>query len=214
MTKSKHPEAHVSNLHPNPWNTNVVSPENEARIDASMRRLKMFKPIIVRNRAAGGFEILGGEHRWLSAKRLGIELLPIFNVGDITEEQAKEIGLADNARYGEDDSIRLAELLRGLGSASELSTFLPMSGHDLEELLATPSVALTDLDMPASPAADAASATPTHQLLRFKVPIEDTAWITAHLTNVMRAQNFSSEDSMTNAGNALVHILNKDRAPT
>jgi len=202
---------HTSKLKPNLLYTNAATTENEARIDASFRRLGTFKPIIVRTLDDGSLEILGGEHRWLSAKRLGTDMVSVFNLGVIPDDRAKEISLVDNARYGEDDTLQLSDLLRSLGKASDLATFLPFTDHDLDLILATPSVALSDLDMPAAPAADTTRTTPTHQVLRFKIPIEDTAWITAHLTKVMRDQNYSSDDSMTNAGNALVHILNQAR---
>src|SRR5437762_10365036 len=94
-------------LQPNPWNTNVVSPDNEAKIDASNQRLGMFKPIIVRELPDGTLQILGGAHRRESAIRLGWDQVPVFNVGPVSDKQAKEIGLADNARYGHDDTLAL-----------------------------------------------------------------------------------------------------------
>jgi hypothetical protein len=44
--------------------------------------------------------------------------------------------------------------------------------------------------------------------LRFKVPIGDSATITEKVEKVMKRQRFSDEDSLSNAGNALVHIFN------
>src|SRR4051812_26558524 len=106
----------VELLHPNPWNTNVVTPENEKRIEESIKRLGLFKPVTVRELTDGRLEILGGQHRWEAARRLGYKEVPIFNVGTISDVQAQQIGVADNGRYGEDDAAALATLLKGLGS--------------------------------------------------------------------------------------------------
>jgi ParB-like chromosome segregation protein Spo0J len=204
---------HPDRLQPNTWNTNVVSPENEARIEESMKRLGFFKPIIVRTLEDGSLEILGGEHRWQIAKKRGMELVPIFNLGTVPDSKAKEIGLADNGRYGEDDALQLADLLKELGTPEELGKFLPYSDSELNHLLSASSIAMQDLDMPAGgPTPEIPSKpAPTHQIMRFKVPVEDAAWGTAVLEKIMREQNFTSDDSMTNAGNALVYLLNKER---
>lgn len=61
----------IDSLHPNPWNSNQVGPEMEARLAASLGELDFYKPILVRQLSDGRLQILGGEHRWRSAKGLG-----------------------------------------------------------------------------------------------------------------------------------------------
>ena len=199
-------------LVPNPWNTNVMTPENEARVIASIERLGMFKPILVRENGEK-LEILGGQHRWEALKKMGKTDAPVFNLGKISDKKAKEIGLADNARYGHDDTLALSELLKELGTAEELNIFLPYSDDELTAIFSASSIALDDLDLngdgeaglpPTRPA-------PTSQVMRFKVPVEDATWIALHIEQTIRKQNFTSDDAMTNAGNALVHILNEHR---
>lgn len=197
-------------LRPNPWNTNYVSPENELKIEESIKRQGgLFKPILVRELVDGTLEILGGEHRAKAASRLGFAEVPVFNLGKLSDQQAKEIGLIDNGRYGEDDSLQLAELLKSLGNADELQTFLPYSDDDLNSIFSTTSIALDELEisddeelpsMPATPAA------PTHQLMRFKVPVEDVARVTQVIEKIMKEHGYTEEDSFTNAGHALVQL--------
>jgi ParB-like chromosome segregation protein Spo0J len=201
-------------LQPNPWNTNVVSPENEAKIDASVKRFGMFKPIIVRTLADGTLQILGGAHRRDSAIRLKIDKVPVINLGSISDRQAKEIGLVDNGRYGNDDSIALSKLLDELGTPGELGVFLPYTDVDFESIFNTSNIALDeldalDLDDTAGPAPGAPTvrAAQTHAIMRFKVPVEDVDTITAKINAVKKRQRFDDEDSLTNAGNALVHIF-------
>src|SRR5690606_13838396 len=86
-------------LEANPWNTNMMSPENEAKLEVSIDRNGIFRPIIVREVAGSTkLQVIGGEHRWEIARRKGMAEIPIVNLGPISDEQAKEIGIIDNAR--------------------------------------------------------------------------------------------------------------------
>lgn len=198
-------------LQPNPWNTNVVSPDNEAKIDASIKRLGMFKPIIVRTLPDGTFQILGGAHRRDAAIRLGMDSVPVVNLGSISEKKAKEIGIVDNGRYGEDDTLGLAELLESLGGADELAAFMPFTDADFNSIFASTNIALDDLELPdddgAAPSAPAPKPAQTHAVMRFKVPLGDDSTIADAIARVQKQQGFTDEDALSNAGNALVHIF-------
>lgn len=212
-----YPNIDPQRLQPNPWNTNRVSPENADKIDESLKRFAdvvpggMFKPILVRELADGSLQIIGGQHRVESAMRLRLKQVPYFNLGRISDQRAKEIGLVDNGRYGEDDTLQLAELLEGLGTAEDIAKFMPYSDTDLASIFAATNIDIDDLDLPDDD--ESASLLPpapkvqTHQIMRFKVPVEDVASVTQRIERVMKEQKFSEEDSLANAGNALVHIL-------
>lgn len=202
-------------LQPNPWNTNIVSPENEAKLDESVRRLGMFKPVVVRE-YRGGYQILGGKHRNDSAIRLGLKPIPVINLGPIDDLKAKEIGLADNARYGMDDTLGLAELLEELGNPHDLSSFLPWTDTDLKAIFASTTIALDDLDFDEEREEPAASeervkAPKTHTIMRFKVPIGDSERISELIAEAQKRQGFTEADELTNAGDALVFLLLGDR---
>lgn len=210
-SKVKMVEVEIDSLEPNPWNTNFVSPEHESKLEESVKRFGIFKPIIVRDIGEGKLQILGGEHRWSAAKRLGYSKVPIVNLGPVDEARAKEIGLADNGRYGQDDPLGLAALLKDLGNSDELATFLPYTDIDFATILATESINLDDLKVDDDETLPVLSPPtgPTHQIMRFKVPVEDQAWISALIEYEMRAGGFTKEDSMTNAGNAFVSIMQR-----
>lgn len=204
-------EVPIERLEPNPWNSNHVSPENEKKLDASLKRFGLFKPVLVRELPNSRLQIIGGEHRWSAAKRLGYTTVPIINLGRITDHRAKEIGLADNGRYGEDDTLQLGALLKELG-ADNIADFLPYTSTDLENIFTATSIALDDLDLDGDkklPDLNTPPPAPTHQLMRFKVPIADVAWVQALVEREMKAGGFTKEDSLSNAGNALVNLLNK-----
>jgi ParB/RepB/Spo0J family partition protein len=197
----------------NPWNTNVVPPDNEAKLDESIKRLGMFKPVVVRELANGTLQILGGEHRAASAKRLGMKQIPVINLGKVDDKRAKEISLIDNGRYGSDNTLELAALLDELGTADELAKFMPYTDADLASIFSSVSIALDDLDLPdiedspTAPSKDKPSQ--THQIMRFKVPVDDVDEITRLIEKTMKVQGFSESDSLTNAGDALVFLLKK-----
>jgi hypothetical protein len=204
---------HPSELRPNPWNSNHVGPENEAKLDEALKRLKFFKPIVVRE-TDEGYEIIGGEHRWRSAVRLGFEEVPIFNLGPIDDKKAKEISIADNARYGADDSISFAQVLSDIGDISEIQSFLPYSDTDLRSVFASVDIALDELEFdetaPETKEIDepkTAKAPKTHTVMRFRLSNEDAERLTALIEKVKKRQGFTSSDDLTNAGDALSYLV-------
>lgn len=191
------------------WNVNIVSPDNEAKIKNSLDRFGFFKPILVRETPAG-LQIIGGEHRWAVALREGYDEVPVINLGAIDDTQAKEISLVDNGRFGHDDILQLGELLSSIGDISDLQTFLPYESGELESMFSSVSIALDDLELgeedekpPVLPAAKPAQ---EFQMMRFKVPVGDAEMVQKRIDKIMKTQKFTEEDSLTNAGHALVHL--------
>jgi ParB/RepB/Spo0J family partition protein len=203
----------VGSLSPNPWNTNrITDPANEEKLRESIRRFGFTKPIVARELPDGRLEILGGEHRWKAAQQLTIEQVPVVSLGLLDDRRAKEIGLIDNGRYGEDDTYGLSQLLAELGK--DVLTFMPFTEADLASIAKAAEISLSeldDLDAAALPELEelAAKPTPTSQMVRFKVPLDDAGWLNTLVERVMKTEGFKDEDSLTNAGHALVHLLKK-----
>jgi len=196
-------------LRGNPWNPNVLDPASEHKLDASLKRLGFFKPIIARELDAGVLEILGGHHRWESAIRLGLEEIPVVSLGEISDKKAKEIGLADNGRWGHDDAGKLAEILAEL-DLEEITMFLPYSDNDLSAIIATSEIDIDDLNLDDDddvPLGDDTKAPPTDTIMRFKVQVRDAEAISEAINKVMKAQSFDGSNALTNAGDALVFLL-------
>lgn len=213
--KPKFASVSPGDLRANPWNVNRVTPDNEAKIEESLKRYGgFFKPIICRETPAG-LEILGGEHRWEIAQRLGYQTVPVYNLGLISDEKAKEISLIDNARYGADDTLALSELLKDLGSSDDLQSFLPYSDADLTAIFQSSNIDLDDLalDEPdektpeEAPEEKQAKAPKTHTIMRFKVSLADAEKITQMITETQKDHGLTAADDLTNAGDALVHLL-------
>lgn len=203
--------ADPTTLIPNTWNPNKVSPENMEKLEKGLDEVGLWHPIYVRE-VEGRLEILGGKHRCDILKARGIKRVPIINCGPIDDKKAKEISLVDNLRYGEDDTIKLAELMESIGDSDFLSSFVPMDDDTLESILKVNDIDLSSLDIDETDEADEADeATPpeiqTHQIMRFKVPITEAYKIEALIEGAVKSQNLTKSDSLTNAGDALVYVL-------
>lgn len=200
-------------LLPNPWNPNIVDPVNQEKIQNSLKAEGFFKPVIVRE-FGDSFQIIAGAHRVQASISLGYDKVPVSNLGVISDGQAQRIGQIDNARYGEDDLNRLASLLSDgdMGSVEDILSVLPieeaeMAGYmahitldeelaELEELEADDH----DLNLDIAP-------TKTHRIVRFKFTIEDAEKLADSLAKIKHQQGFTESDELTNAGDALLHLL-------
>lgn len=218
MAQPKYLSVDPTLLNPNPWNSNIVSPENDRKLIESIKRNGLFKPIIVREIAVEGkgvYEIIGGEHRWQAAMAAGLKEVPIVTLGAIDERRAKEISVLDNSRYGDDDAISLAEILKEIGSTEELQDFLPLGDADLTDLFSTSNIALDDLELDEkfeidpqdTPEPKIERPPKTHTVMRFKVSMKDAERITKLIARTQGNYGFTAEDDLTNAGDALVHLL-------
>jgi ParB-like chromosome segregation protein Spo0J len=223
MTESHiYPQIEVDprDLQANPWNPNEVDPINREKIRNSLQKEGFFKPVLVRTLHDGTFEIIGGAHRVEEAIALGITKVPATNLGDIDEARAKRITLLDNGRYGEDNNEKMAQLLtEGIGSIEELLAILPIDeseltgyfDHDLEADLND----LGDLDDFETDDDDIdlglkEKPTKTHEIMRFKVGVDDVEAIKDRFKEITQDQGFTESDSLTNAGDALVWLVKSD----
>lgn len=211
--------ADPNTLIPNAWNSNRVSPENLIKLEKGLDEVGLWHPIYVRE-VDERLEILGGKHRCDILKARGVPSVPIINVGPIDDKQAKAISLVDNLRYGEDDTLQLAEVMESIGDVDYLKSFMPMDDSTLESILHFNDIDISALDIdemddlpgenpdeePPTPVAQ------THQIMRFKVPVTEAYKIEAAIESVAQSQNFTKSDSLTNAGDALVYLLIKEQA--
>jgi ParB-like chromosome segregation protein Spo0J len=206
-------------LHPNPWNTNRLDPNAEGKLENSLLEFGVYKPIICRELSDGSLQILGGEHRSRAAARMGLETVPVVNLGEVSDARAKALGLADNGQYGRDDADGLAALLAELKLEDGLMEILPYSDEDLAGIFAASRIDLDDLDH-LDDSDEAASGLPrmedlppratiTHELMRFKVPVEDRDRVQKLIDKVIKEKGLKAEsDSLVAAGMALVEIIN------
>lgn len=200
-------------LQPNPWNTNRVGPENLEKLTRSISDLGFVTAVVVRSLPDGSLQILGGQHRVEVAVAMGLKKVPIINVGEIGDSQAKKIGLVDNSRYGTDDTIGLAKLYEEIGmSAEQLAEFLPFTEVDFETIARSVEIDLDTLDLLTEDDGEDDTPMPpktqkTHDLLRFRVSLGDAEKIRQMVEGVIKSQGLDDGDELTAAGSALALLL-------
>lgn len=191
-------ECNPFDLAPNPWNPNKVSEDNMKKLKASIERLGSFKPVICRELEDGTLEILGGFHRVQIAKELGLTNIPVYNVGSITDTKAKEITLADNARYGNDDIELLQDVLDDL-DLGELGEIMPFSIGEIEALM--DNIEAPDLsEIEEKPSGD-------YITLKFKIEADKGDEIMAHISKIAQSNDYKYKDVVSNYGDALYHSI-------
>lgn len=88
--------AAIEDLHPGRMQPRGrMDAESLGELAASIREHGVLEPILVRERAPGGFEIIAGERRWRAAQQAGLKEVPIF-VHDLDDEGAFEAALVEN----------------------------------------------------------------------------------------------------------------------
>lgn len=210
--KLKITEVNIDNLKASTFNPNIVSPSNEKKLEESLKRFGFFRPILARELEDGSLEIVGGEHRVDAAKKLGYKTVPTINLGKITEKRAKELMITDNARYGLDDTLQLAQLLESLGADEDIASFMPYDDKDLENIFSSVNIAIDDLELgdeDEKPPVVPTRKVQEFQMMKFRVPVADAATVMDRIEAIMKAEKFNDADSLTNAGLALVQLCHQ-----
>lgn len=186
-------------LKPNPWNSNKMDRPNFEKLKLSVQNLSMFKPIVVRQLEDDTLEILGGAHRAEAAKELKFPTVPVFNIGKIDDERAKEISLIDNTRYGEDDSELLSKILDEIDTTllESIMPDIPVVLPDVED------VSLDDLRK------EAKDEDEEFKTLHYRYPIDKAEEVEAVLARVAVDKGFKFPDGYTNYAEALFYIVTK-----
>lgn len=209
-----------NDLHFASWNPNEVDPIAFQKIVNSIKKNDFYTPLHVREKDDGTLEIIGGEHRTKAAIEMGIKSIPVINHGKVDDKKAKQLLLVDNGRYGHENAEKMQELLNsGMGDIDELLSILPYDEDQLENYFSHDSgfedIDFDDLEGDADDIdlSSASAPTKTHQIIRFKVGMEDAVKISETITKIKNEQGFDDSDELTNAGDALVYLFSLLNGP-
>jgi ParB family chromosome partitioning protein len=100
--------ASIEDVHPN--RAQPRTRFDDAKLDelaASIKAVGVLEPILVRKRAAGGYEIIAGERRWRAAQRAGLLEVPIF-VRELSSAAAFEAAIIENLQREDLNPIETA----------------------------------------------------------------------------------------------------------
>jgi ParB-like chromosome segregation protein Spo0J len=149
-------------LEPNPWNPNVVEADMFAKVIASLHAFGFIDPITVR-RIDERLQIIDGEHRWRAGqnhsdrcepgpdRHEGLTLVPVFDLGVITDSVAQQLTIVLNETRGQADPDKLGQLLSSLMAKETKETLLstlPFTREAFDRLTGLPTLTWENLDVP------------------------------------------------------------------
>ena len=86
----------VEHVHPNPRQPRRrFDQESTAALADSLRTQGLVQPVVVRSRAAGGYELIAGERRWRAAREAGLDTIAAI-VRETGDRDALLLGLVEN----------------------------------------------------------------------------------------------------------------------
>jgi ParB-like chromosome segregation protein Spo0J len=156
MTEKKGMEelVSISKLEPNEWNPNEQSDFIYLREKRSIEKFGFVMPVLVRE-VGDKLEILDGEHRYRAMREIHAEGIDIFttpekdhkipkgkiavkNLGVVSDAAAKQLTILMNELHGEADTIKKADLIKGLADEmdfADLAELLPYPEDELKNLI-------------------------------------------------------------------------------
>ena len=114
-------ELPVDAIHANPRQPRRrFEPEATTGLASSIKQQGLLQPVVVRPRAAGGYELIAGERRWRAAREAGIELLPAL-VRDADDRDTLLLALVENVAREQLSPVEEARAYASLVDEFELS---------------------------------------------------------------------------------------------
>ncbi len=108
-------------IHPNPKQPRRrFEPEATAGLASSLRHQGVLQPVVVRPRAAGGYELVAGERRWRAAREAGLETLPAL-VRETDDRDTLLLSLVENVAREDLSAVEEARAYALLVDEFELS---------------------------------------------------------------------------------------------
>ncbi|MGZ6728981.1 MAG: ParB/RepB/Spo0J family partition protein [Gaiellaceae bacterium] len=98
----------VETIHANPRQPRKrFDHESTSALADSIRSQGLVQPVVVRPRAAGGFELIAGERRWRAAREAGVPTVPAL-VRDADDRDSLLLGLVENVAREELSAVEEA----------------------------------------------------------------------------------------------------------
>jgi ParB family chromosome partitioning protein len=86
----------VDSIHPNPRQPRKrFDSDAQNGLAESVRAQGVVQPVLVRSRAAGGWELIAGERRWRAAREAGLKTVPAV-IRDADDRETLLLGLVEN----------------------------------------------------------------------------------------------------------------------
>jgi hypothetical protein len=125
----------VDKLVPADWNYKEQDEKQQEKLSNSLKRHSQVQNIIVRELDTGFFEVVDGNHRLEEFKKVGLEEVMVYNLGKVSDAEAKLMAIGINEIKFNPDNLKLAETIVGLKenfTFEEIEQVTPFSMEDLE----------------------------------------------------------------------------------
>lgn len=181
-------------LRPNNWNPNAMDAFMYNKALASIKEFGFIDPITCRVMNPG-WEIIDGEHRWRVASQMGMEKVPIFDLGVVSEDDAIQLTIVLNETRGTVDPRKLGILLKDLSSRNSKEKLLETLPFSLEAFDRFSGVASLDLSSIGSPPARPAGDKPPSWVERiYRMPAESAEVIDRAIQRVRETAEEEVQD--------------------
>jgi len=127
----------IDMVRPNAWNPKDERGDEYLKIKKGIEAKGLRLPIVVRNMNKGTtdplngyYEIIDGEQRWTACKDLGYDKVIIYDCGEVSESEAKELTIWFQQQVQFND-VQLAKLVTEIASLPDI--VLPYSDTEIKE---------------------------------------------------------------------------------
>lgn len=130
-------EIPVDNLVEAKWNYKKNDSYLLAKLKNNIKKNGQIENIIVREIDDGMYEVVNGNHRLYALRDLLFKVVVCYNLGKITDAEAKRIAIETNETKFLADKVKLADILNLLSnnySLNDLNETLPYKKEDIEDL--------------------------------------------------------------------------------
>ncbi len=123
----------IDKVRPNSWNPKDKNTEELKAIERGLEAKGLLEPVVVRSN--NGYEIIDGEQRWTGMKNKGAKKIAIYDMGEVSDDEAKELTIEYQLQVPWDEA-KYAKFVLDLTSYADLSDLvLPEEEDKLRELV-------------------------------------------------------------------------------
>ncbi len=117
----EHRSVPIDQIHRSPYQPRRTFDQSSlAELAEPIRHQGLLQPVVLRDRAAGGFELIAGERRWRAAQMAGMDTLPAL-IRQVSDEQASALALIENIQREDLKPLEEAQALVRLREEFQLT---------------------------------------------------------------------------------------------
>lgn len=153
------------------WNYKEEDQFLQSQLENNLKRNNQVENIIVRDLKNGFFEVVNGNHRFEAMKAVGFKTAIAYNLGDISQAQARRIAIATNETKFKSDQTKFVGLINELLDEYSLEDLAADMPYTMDQLSNYKDLVNFDWSNPVGSAAGRSTDADTKKLT-FSLPVE------------------------------------------